>query len=286
MKLKLVGGEDIKKYTIADIVWNSISEVSGFPIDFEIVPIKDFVGLCRFYWDFLGDSDFIGFNIALPWKSEILKLIDSELLENTKFGAINVVYKNNSIINISNTDIIGIEKSLANVLEIEDKDILILGAGGAGLSTAKYLSEKYTCKVYLYDIRDIGSVSKNICLIRKFNDLKNNKYDIIINATPVGKYYFNQQPDNFSMPIGIEEFDEIIKKDTVIQEMNYFPHMSQFLKYGKKHNLRTISGIEMLIYQALESFKMYTGIELDKSAINRIFDNVLNISIKKEHELF
>lgn len=285
MKFGLIGGKDIKKYTIADLVWKKISEKSGLAFDFEIIPIDNFVDLCKFYWNFSENQDFIGFNIALPWKTDILKLLSNDLGVTSEFKAINVLYKKDGVC-VSNTDVIGLEKSLLDVTNINKKDILILGGGGAGLPTAEYLSGKYDCNIFIYDIKKIEHVSRKINILQKYDDIVKNKYDIIINATPIGKYYFDTQVDSFATPIGLEELNIIVKESTVIQEMNYFPHMSQLLKYGKSRNLKVVSGVNMLIYQALESFRLYTDRELNSESIKNLFNEIIEIAIKKEHELF
>ncbi len=287
MILGLIGGVDIKKYTVADIMWSKISELSGIKFDFKIFSIKNFADLCRFYWSYSENSDFIGFNVALPWKSEIIKLADFVDSDSKIYESINTVYKKDLNVYASNTDIVGVEQALLKYTELKNKKVLIIGAGGAGLPTSIYLFQKHKCKIFLYDIKDFNVYTPNITKLKNNEDIKKEKYDIIINATPVGKFYLNEVPDKFSLPLSFDLLKEITHNESIIQEMNYFPLNTEIMKFGLLNNLKVISGIEMLVYQALASFKLYTeGYEFEDKNITELINFINNYAINKEYELF
>lgn len=286
MKLALVGGKTIKKYSIADYVWDEISHISNTKINFEILSLESFSALCQFYWHFLEDREFIGFNIALPWKNAISVLADRNNFISEKCMYVNTVFKKaDGLVYTVNTDVIGVEKSLNKRVNLKQKNVLIMGGGGAGLSVGVYLLEKYDCNIYIFDVRTIGK-EKGILILNNYETLISHRYDVIINASIVGKYYLDEPPQLFSSPLDTEMFDKIIKPETIVMEMNYFPLMSQLLKTAKVYNLEVVTGTEMLVYQALASFNYYTGIELTINDMTNLMDNVNKYSILKENELY
>lgn len=286
MMLALIGGQDIRKYTVADILWKKISELSSINFEFKVIPINNFIELCKFYWSFSENSEFVGFNVALPWKSEIVKLIDAISSNSKIYNSVNTIYKIDKKIYGSNTDVLGIERSLLTYTDLFDKKILIIGSGGAGLPTSEYLSEKYHCKVFTFDLNNLILNSSKITTLKNIHDIENERYDIIINATPVGKFYLNEMPKQFSSPISLELFRKITHNKTIIQDMNYFPINTEILKFGIYNNLQIISGIEMLVYQACASFELYTEYKFEDYKVKELITFVENYAINKEYELF
>lgn len=286
MMLALIGGQDIRKYTVADILWKKISELSSINFEFKVIPINNFIELCKFYWSFSENSEFVGFNVALPWKSEIVKLIDAISSNSKIYNSVNTIYKIDKKIYGSNTDVLGIERSLLTYTDLFDKKILIIGSGGAGLPTSEYLSEKYHCKVFTFDLNNLILNSSKITTLKNIHDIENERYDIIINATPVGKFYLNEMPKQFSSPISLELFRKITHNKTIIQDMNYFPINTEILKFGIYNNLQIISGIEMLVYQACASFELYTEYKFEDYKVKELITFVGNYAINKEYELF
>lgn len=274
-KLALIGGKDLKKYTIADILWKNISEVSGVKFDFDIYELEDINSLRSFFADFKKYGDFIGFNVATPWKTESSKIgvpINDDVC--AKNGIINTVFKDGGGIFTANTDPLGIIKSYRSRFSSLPKEILIIGAGNAGTSLAlKLLSEG--CNVHVYDIQKIEKLYKEIIYKNSYADILNNKYDWIINASTVGKYYFDRAVSSFCSPISSVHIRDIASESCVFQEMNYLPVKTELLRISENYGYTVISGVEMLIYQGITSFELYTGKILDRDQI-KLLISVMN----------
>lgn len=263
-RLALVGGPDIAKYTVADKMWSNISEISGISFNFEIIPLATEQDARAFYTTYVDNQAFVGFNVALPWKQYFATLVG-----NTAFGQktiINTVYKHDNEIYTINTDPLGVVRSL-NGLELRNKRVLILGAGGAGQATATYMAQELSSKVYVYDIIDHSQDVLECDWISSLNELKTHSYDVIINATPLGKFYLDSPVEHFASPVDIATLREITHRETVLLEMNYLPLETLFLQLGKTLDLPTVAGAHMLVFQAAESFKRYFNQELTASQI-------------------
>lgn len=286
MKIGLVGGVDITKYSIANIVWEKISSVGDCKLVFEFFPIADKSHLLQFYSMFCGDDNFLGFNVATPWKEEIALLVGS-----TKsypgLTAMNTVYKTEEGIFSTNTDVIGMEQALKESIDdLSQKKILIFGAGGAGLSCAIYLTQKHGCKVFIREIDSRITIPREITSIPDLDLLSQaGAFDIVINATPVGKYYLNQASVKPESPLDSGVLTKIVHSDTVLVEMNYFPYQTEFLRLGKEMGLTVVSGVRMLVYQAIESMKLYTGVPLAEKEISEVVRCIKEYVLTKEYEL-
>ncbi len=275
----LIGGNDIAKYTIADKLWDKVSEVSKYDFDFRIIPISEKKKVVKFLKKFKEDEDFLGFNVALPWKYEIAKLV------NDNSGIINTVFKKDNQIRAINTDVYGVEFPLLKRRELrKGMDILILGAGGAGTATAKYLIDKYDVNVYLYDVKQIHNSSCSTML--NYKDISSNTYDIIVNATPLGKYYLDKKISEFSSPLNLSLLKEISKKSTIVFEMNYLPKKTLLLEMASNLGLCIIPGYEMLTYQALESFSYYFQTKINQEETESVLESINSIINNTENQIY
>lgn len=117
---------------------------------------------------------FSGFAVSMPFKTEILKIVDEISEEVKEIGAANtVIIKSNKLI-AYNTDYIAIKEILKNIT----KDIIIIGNGGFSKAA------QYACKILK---RNYFIVDRN-----NWNVLKDLKNCIVINCTPVENIKFNK----------------------------------------------------------------------------------------------
>lgn len=288
-KLLLIGGKGLTNYSVADLLWKSINNLSDVKFNFSMLEVESEKDLMKFISKFNNDIDIIGFNVALPWKSVICKYVDTFDHNNIFPKILNTVYKKNNKIHGSNTDIIGAQKSLTfSGCDIQNvNSILILGIGGVGFALSIFYSN-LSKKVYCYDINSFNTPRrKNIKILKNLNDVEKIKYDLIINATPLGKYYFNNIIQEFSSPINVRILRNISKKDTILQEINYFPEKTFFLELGEMLNLKIVPGILVLIFQAFASYELYFNCKLNENLIYSIlYDHMLPFLNTRETKVF
>ena len=88
-------------------------------------------------------STFAGFNVATPYRLDIMAHLDSEDATAKQAGAANtIVVKKQKMIGY-NTDMKGFDRSLIGFMgNMYDKDVLLIGAGGAAHAVANVLLEK------------------------------------------------------------------------------------------------------------------------------------------------
>jgi shikimate dehydrogenase len=198
----------------------------------------------------------MGVNITVPHKESVLPLLDKIDEEASFIGAVNTITNKDGFLTGYNTDGRGFTSSLAEEdISIENKNIIIIGTGGAARSVSYYLSEK-AAKLSLFDIdtpkaarlaSDLNRIRHNIVLLDDIERI--DAPDIIINATPLGL-----KPDD---PLPINQ--DHITSETVVCDLVY--KKTPLLREAEKRNARIVHGAGMLLWQGVLAFELWTGIK-------------------------
>lgn len=199
-----------------------------------------------------------GLNVTIPHKIEVMKYLD-EIDEVARLiGAVNTIDFRN--MKGYNTDGIGAVKAIEEVTSIKNKNVVIAGAGGASRAISFYIA-KYGAESITILNRNVDKASdlaKDINLIddvRADSISQINDYvceaDILIDTTPVGMHP-NVDADAI---VGAEDMHE----DLVVFDAVYNPNETSLIKRAIKANAKPVYGIKMLLYQGVESFKIWTG---------------------------
>ena len=194
-----------------------------------------------------------GINVTVPFKKAIIPFLDQLSNEAQLTQSVNtIILKNNNLVG-HNTDIMGFAKAIKNLnFNIEGKKIFILGAGGVVPSIIFALNKMNVSKIIISN----RTKEKAEDLKSQFHDLEIldwgdiNDFDVIINATSLG---LNKETINL-------DFSKFTN-NKLFYDVIYNPEETNFLKEGKKLGNRTENGKLMFIYQALEAFKLWHGIE-------------------------
>jgi shikimate dehydrogenase len=255
---------------IGDPVGHSLSPVmhnAAFKylnIDFVYVP---FLVKKRNLQNAIDGAKFLnlkGLNVTIPHKTEVIKFLD-ELDTSAKLvNAVNTILFEESKAKGYNTDGLGAVKALEEITNIKDKRIVIMGAGGAAkavLSQVIYKGAKSVLianrtlenAIKLRKILNDKFIDKVQCLgfTDELKDVVMNS-DIVINTTPVGMY-----PKVHEKPL-LTATD--MHSDLIVYDLVYNPLKTVLLKEAEKAGAKPLSGIKMLIYQGMESFKIWTNI--------------------------
>lgn len=98
--------------------------------------------------------------------------------------------------------------------------------------------------------------------------------DILINTTPLGmKGYPDQNP--------ILHADEI-PEDIIVNDIVYNPIETNLIKEAKEAGAKTVNGVKMLIYQAAEAIKIWTGKEAPKDIMENKLREILTTKIEEK----
>ncbi|MAX70690.1 MAG: shikimate dehydrogenase [Flavobacteriaceae bacterium] len=193
-----------------------------------------------------NNPDLKGLNVTIPYKEDVIPLLDDLNKRARKIGAVNTIKitRFQKLIGY-NTDYYGFKNSLKPHLKKHHKSALILGTGGASKAIAHALKK---LKI------DFDYVSRTEKKDSKFlyTDLTQEiiaSYSIIINCTPIGTFpKVNECPD---IP-----YDGISDKH-ILYDLIYNPEQTKFLSCGDLKGAVTINGLEMLKLQAEKSWEIW-----------------------------
>jgi len=215
----------------------------------------------------LREKNLHGINVTIPFKNTIIPYLDQLTKEANKTQSVNTVYLKNGKVIGHNTDINGFEMSIKKLkLNLENKKVLILGAGGVVPSIIFALNRMEIAEIMVAN----RTKDKTLRLIKLFKNIKVVNWgdvplvDVIINATSIGL----NKDDEFKLDLSKAGSNKFF------YDVIYSPQETAFLKIGKKMGNRTENGKFMFLYQALEAFEIWHGIkpEIDDEVI-KLFEN-------------
>ena len=185
--------------------------------------------------------DFLdGFNVTFPYKQAVIPYLDRLDETAEAIGAVNVVYKHVGY----NTDCLGFIESLRPLVRPFDHKALVLGTGGAS-KAACYGLQKLGITPTLVSRKPTAGIIGYEALTAEVMA----EHTIIVNCTPLGML-----PDVNSCPnIPYEH----ITAQHLLFDCVYNPEETLFLRKGKEHGATIQNGMEMLIGQAKEAWKIW-----------------------------
>lgn len=217
-----------------------------------------------------------GFNVTIPLKVPItLFLSGVDNIANVAGSANTIKIMQDSSLQGYNTDVYGFVEAIPKEIqdEIKGSEIAILGNGGAARAVAVGLSILKAKKLNFF-VRNIINASEMIEMIRlnfpevemncyQIDSLKNlSEYKMLVNTTPIGMK---------SKAMGISPIDEQIVKtlpeNAVVYDLVYNPLKTELIRIAKRCGIRTIGGLDMLIYQGAKAFEIWTGKKPDIQAM-------------------
>jgi len=206
-----------------------------------------------------------GLNVTIPHKVAIIPLLDrldhlAELI-----GAVNTVVNDNGVLTGYNTDAEGfLQALLERGIEPRGKNVVILGAGGASRAISFILAERGSSLVILNRTLDkarecasrIGEVFQKEVKALGF-DSENlakalTEADILVNTTSVGMY-----PDTDETPVN----SDLLRPGLIVVDIVYNPIKTRLLEETEAAGARTISGIDMFVWQGALAFEKWTGLK-------------------------
>jgi shikimate dehydrogenase len=214
----------------------------------------------------LRTPEVLGANVTVPHKEAVIPLID-ELDDSAKdIGAVNcIVREDNGSLRGHNTDKYGFVRSLREAgFEPAGTSALLLGAGGAARAVAVGLLEGGVSMLSIAN----RSPERSQSLARNLRDARVSVVgwrgadydaacavaDLVVNTTPTGTAHTALSGES---PMAASNF----RTGVWAYDLVYNPAVTPFLEMAAAAGAKTVSGLEMLIYQGAESIHLFTGRE-------------------------
>jgi shikimate dehydrogenase len=205
--------------------------------------------------------DIKGLNITIPHKTAVIPFLDEVDQAAQLIGAVNTIKFTEDGTKGYNTDGVGAVKALEEVTNIKDKRVVIMGAGGAAraLSFQLILNEigdlviaNRTREKAVELAHDIHSKLEFSPEVTGLEEIELSTTDILINTTSVGMYPHHDQPPLIR--------GDQMHPGLVVNDVIYNPLKTNLIQEAESIGAKALNGTKMLIYQGMESFRIWTGI--------------------------
>ncbi len=263
-------------HSLSPIIHRLIYKVLDLKLHYEAVRVKrddlkDFINGTKKFWR-------PGFNVTIPHKERIIDLLDELDPLAKEIGAVNTVRNSNGLLKGYNTDVEGFEYALRRVEWNRNGDVVILGAGGAARAAVYALISKVKGKLFVFNrtpqraenlARDFSNRGSIEACSMDHDMLARTLFNstLLVNATPIGMW-----PDVDSSPLPSAE---MISQDMVVFDMIPNPVFTRLLKQAESKGARVVSGLSMLIFQALGAERIWIGITFPHDIYDRIWNLVV-----------
>jgi shikimate dehydrogenase len=215
---------------------------------------------------------YAGLNITYPFKERVVDILDTLSPDASAIGAVNtVVFRDGTAVG-HNTDCWGFAESFRMGLEAPRLgDVVLFGAGGAGMAVGRALLELGTSRLHVFDIDSTKSQRLVRSLLAQFDA------EQIVQATDVGDAMANAAGLVNATPVGMAKFPGIpirrewLRSDLWVADVVYFPVETELLGAAKSIGCQTLPGTGMAIFQALKAFELITGVAPDPEQMARHF---------------
>jgi shikimate dehydrogenase len=235
--------------------WLKQHGISG---SYERKPVKP-ENLDQFFKS-LRAGEYVGCNVTLPHKQNALAHVDRPDARVSRIGALNTVWKQDGLLQATSTDGPGF---LANLqLAHRDFDIrggatAVLGAGGSARAIVDELLRYGAGDVAIYNrtksrAEELEQVFGPAVHVTDTQDLPKffAKTQLLINTTSAG--------------IGDAEKLDIpwtdLNPNAVVADITYVPLVTPFLQDAKTRGHRIVTGLGMLLHQAVFGFEKWFGV--------------------------
>ncbi len=214
--------------------------------------------------DKAAELRFKGLNVTAPFKGDITAYVDELSPEASATGMVNTILFEDEIIKGYNTDHTGVNRSLENAgVNPRGSKALVIGAGGAGLAAAYGLvSSGAEVTIVNRDPEKAKRAAEKLgCGWSEFKNLGRivRKAEIIVYTFPPGV---------------VSGWTRSVAEGAALLDANY--HMGLEIPPDVLARIKYISGLDWLLRQALESYRIFTGVEASGDMIPGLITEIKN----------
>lgn len=254
--------------------------LDGETVDYQMydIALEELAGKFEFL------SSLEGFNITIPHKVAIIDMCDKLDDGAKRYRSVNCIKcfdtENGRCRTGYNTDVIGFTKSIAALGASLDSRVLLIGCGGVGrmmaietaleggdLTIAALQSDRALAEKVVEEIRALKpDASVKIAFIGGSalakSDLPDGaEYDLLVNACPVGMF-----PKVDRMPCEPDVLDGV----RFVFDAVYNPKVTLLAKTAREKGAKAMTGMAMLVLQAVAAHEIWDGAEYKTEDINKI----------------
>lgn len=219
---------------------------------------------------FLRSPDIMGANVTIPYKEDVVPLVDECDPLAARIGAINTIVNRSGRLVGYNTDAPGFIRALTEFAAVDypGKKVVILGTGGAARAAAVGLLENGVGEVALLArnekhvnnlLLQLQTLAANIhgttCVYGALlGSPEASRFltitDLLVNATPVGL-----KADGTTLLLDVD----LLPAAALVMDMIFNPPLTPLLRAAQARGCQVLNGLSMLLYQGVLAFELWTN---------------------------
>ena len=267
-------------HSLSPQIHKRLFELSGEEAEYTLVDIAPEELESKF--GFL--EEFEGFNITIPHKVDIIRYCGSLAESAARYHSVNTVSNKHGKVG-HNTDCAGFTKSIEMMGASLSGKVLLIGCGGVGrmmaietalqggeLTIAALKNDLPLAEKAVAEIRSMKADSNvKIAVIGENGltpaELGGERFELVVNASPVGMF-----PKTDRMPCAAEVLDGV----KFVFDAVYNPRETLLVKTAREKGARAMTGMAMLVLQAVAAHEIWDGVSYKKEDIDRLIADTEN----------
>ena len=264
---------DPVEHTLSPLIHNSLAALMG--IDLIYVPMRVESGSVESAVRGAYDLGMLGLNVTVPHKISVMDAALYIQKNAAVIGAVNTLVRDREEKGYIgyNTDYLGLKRALADDgISLKDRNVVILGAGGAARAAAFLCAFEHAGSVYILNRN--ADKAEALCRDVDIELCKPLPLDAhshvpgsdltVIQASSVGLH-----PNTEDVIIDDESFYARISYGF---DLIYNPAETRFMRMVTAHGGRASNGLKMLLYQAVCAFELWNDVKVPSDITDRVAD--------------
>lgn len=217
-----------------------------------------------------------GLNVTIPHKVPVIEFADKLDESASRYNSVNCICSKSGVLTGYNTDCDGFLRSVPdNTL---CGKVLLLGCGGVGrmmaIEAARHGAD-ITIAIIPEALDMADCLKKEI--VEKYPEISvkivlmnqiSGKFDLLVNATPVGMY-----PNTDACPVS----EKVIGNCGAVFDAIYNPTKTKLVTIAENKGIKAVGGMSMLVLQAVAAHEIWDGDSYTKEQIDKIINEAVEI---------
>lgn len=206
---------------------------------------------------------FRGASVSMPFKEDIIPLLDDLDTSAKAIDSVNTVVNNNGVLTGSNTDFEAVLALLKNSSIDRGSKVLVRGSGGmAKAVVAAFKEAGFENLTVTSRNQDAGSaLAAKYGYVFEKDALARPGFDVLVNVTPIGMIGENESERAFS--------SDLIAAASSVFDVVASPAETPLITEARSKGKRLITGAQVHALQSALQFEKYTGVRLSEEQIAR-----------------
>lgn len=275
-------------HTMSPVIHNTLAQKSGHNLVYVPFPVEK--GQLEEAVKGGYALNLLGMNVTVPYKSEVISYLKETDELAARIGAVNTLVRTEGGFKGYNTDMPGLYRGMCSEgIQIENQNVILLGAGGAARAVAFLCAEKKAKKVYLLNrsaekakqvAEEVNKAFERECIepmaLSDHETLPDEKF-LAIQGTSVGLF-----PDTDRAVIEAESFYQKIHTG---YDLIYKPSETKFMKLVRQAGGKAYHGLKMLLYQGIIAYELWNRTQVkeeDALEVYRILKEKMGIEEQQQ----